>query len=159
MTGTNQVSICPDGRLVLVTEWVFPLGLTGALCTTIWERIGSNLQRRPQNSGPMLVYWNDVFESNICGMTVLRVKALVHNSSWTEPKRLHWWHNTALFWSLHWKSHPSFGWNYETLTSEDKEMFALESADKNYMAHVSNSKQDLQPAFLSKSRIQEKERC
>ncbi len=101
-----------------------------ALCTTIWERIGSNLQRRPQNSGPMLVYRNDVFESNICGMTVLRVKALVHNSSWTEPKRLHWWHNTALFWSLHWKSHPSFGWNYETLTSEDKENVCLESADK-----------------------------
>lgn len=110
-----------DGRLALVTEWVFPLGLTWALCTTIWERIGSNRQRRPKNAGLLLVYWSYVFESNLCGMTVLRVKALVHNSSWTEPKRLQWWHNTALFWSLHWKSHPSFGWNYKTLTSGDKE--------------------------------------
>ncbi len=122
MTGTNRVSICPRWTFGLgYGASVSSIGLTGALCTTIRERSGSNLQTQPKNAGPMLEYWNDVFERNLCAMTVLRAKALVHNSSWTEPKRLHGWHNTALFWSPHWKSHPSFGWNYQTLTSEDKD--------------------------------------
>lgn len=81
MTGTNQASTCPRWAFwpCLQSE-CFLEGLDGLY---VWP-YGWNCQRRPKDVGPMLVYWNYVFESNRCGMTVL----MVLNSTWTELKTL-----------------------------------------------------------------------
>lgn len=150
MTGTNQASTCPRWAFwpCLQSE-CFLEGLDGLY---VWP-YGWNCQRRPKDVGPMLVYWNYVFESNRCGMTVL----MVLNSTWTELKTL----------SCD-KTLPSSGHCVRNLFQvwvelrdiilwRQKKMFSLESADKSTWPTFQKQSSISSQRFSAKTESKKKE--